>query len=396
MDLYTLTDTFLANEPIDQYVSAIWTERYSTAGDVQIVAPATEDMITKLAEGTFLALRGTKEVMILDTQTIENDLLTVIGLSLTEWLNQRLAWFKHPTDSTVENRIADYTIDTMTPGEFIADVVEKMAISPVTFTGDYAPANLDWEKEAIPFLELGAVDTTAPDKRLSIVTGPLYDAISQVAEKEGIGISLYLDSADPIAGYVLKFTTYRGEDRTSDQSINPLIRLSPALDSLSDLKEIRSIANYKNVAYVYYKGIISTHYAEPSAPIPEGFDRRVLITDAEGEPVGRKITYSHYSPNVGTWTQTIPGGPVEIAAFREQHAKDALANQNYIRAVDGQTSPSDEFKYGVDYGLGDIIELEGLMGTITKARITEFIRAEDSTGEKSYPTISVIGGDDAA
>lgn len=394
MDLYTLNDSFLADQVIDEYVSAIWTERYSSAGDVQIVAPATEDNLAKLAEGTFLALRGTKEVMQLKTQNIENKLVTVIGESLVGFLNQRYSWNRNPAAGDVEDtaRILDYT-ETTTPGEIIADVVDRMVITPIDYTGEYANVNLDWEKEAIPYLELGAVDSSGADKRLTVTTGPLYDAIRQVAEKEGVGISLYLDSADPVLGYVLKFTTYRGVDRTTGGT-PPFIRLSPELDSLSDIKEIRSLAEYKNVAYVYYQGIITTHYAEPTLPIPEGFDRRVIVTDAEGEPVGRKVTYSHYSPNVGSWTQIVVG-PTEIAAFREQHAKDVLANNNYIKAIDGQTSPQNDYKYGVDYGLGDIIELEGITGIISKARITEYIRSEDNTGEKEYPTISVIGDDDA-
>ena len=63
MDIYTLNENFIAQETVDEYVSAIWTERYTDAGDFQIVAPATPSTLAKLKEGTFLALRGTKEIM---------------------------------------------------------------------------------------------------------------------------------------------------------------------------------------------------------------------------------------------------------------------------------------------------------------------------------------------
>jgi hypothetical protein len=60
MDLYTLTDTFLPDDPVDEFVSAIWTERYSTAGDVQLVVPATRRYMEQLADGRYLALRGSR------------------------------------------------------------------------------------------------------------------------------------------------------------------------------------------------------------------------------------------------------------------------------------------------------------------------------------------------
>jgi hypothetical protein len=86
MYLYTLTPGFIPKDIITEFISAVWTERYSSSGDVQLVTPATADMMGKLAKGTFLGLRGTKEIMLLDTQSIEEGLLTVTGKSLLEFL----------------------------------------------------------------------------------------------------------------------------------------------------------------------------------------------------------------------------------------------------------------------------------------------------------------------
>jgi hypothetical protein len=74
VDLYTLSDTFLAKDPVDQFVSAIWNERYSAAADVQLVVAATGENLSLLADGTFLGLRGSKEVMQIQTQSIEKGL----------------------------------------------------------------------------------------------------------------------------------------------------------------------------------------------------------------------------------------------------------------------------------------------------------------------------------
>lgn len=380
MDLFTMTPTFLGNNIIDEFVSAIWTERYSSAGDVRLVVPATSDLIAGLSPGTFLGLRGTKEVMVVDTQDIKDKLMTVTGSSLITFLNQRFVWTANPMSAAEDQRVVDY-VETNTPGEVIASIVNKMVIDPATyaavaFAGTWDPANLDWGFEDIEFLELGPVDTTGDEERFTIPIGPLYDAIAKIAADSKVGVSLYLDSASPISGYVLKFTTYRGTDRTSDQEINPLVRLQPELDSLTDVKEINSDRLFKNVAYVYYKGEISKHLAEPDLPEPEGLFRRTIVVNAEGEP-------STYRPG---YALTAP----EIAAFRDKTAQTAFANNNYIRAIDGQTSPINEYRFGVDYGLGDTIELEGLTGAISKAQVTEYIRSKDENGEREYPTITAL------
>jgi hypothetical protein len=382
MDLYTLTtNTFLPKDVIDEYVSAIWTERYSSAGDVRIVVPATTRNLEKLKEGTFLALRGSKEVMQLDTVSIEDNLMTVVGESLPKFLNQRLTWFKAFLSGGIRPTVQDYTSSSMAAGAFIAEIVRMIAIDPVYWEDEWDAINLNWEQDAIPNLSLGDVDTTGGPKKLTAVIGPLYDSIQQVAEKEGVGFTLYLESAEHDTGVSLKFTTYRGKDHTTDGAY-PLVRLTPALDSLTGVKELRSIANWKNVCYVFWAGKVTEFYEDPEAFI-EGFERRVMMTDPEKSPVGHKE-----QRNDGTWYTEV--SPEDIEAFLEQNAKDALANHNYILSIDGQTSPSNDYQYGIHYGLGDTIELEGLTGTISKARITEYIRSQDQEGAKEYPTITVL------
>lgn len=389
MDLYTLTPEFMDNEPVDEFVSAIWTERFTAAGDVQLVVPDSYENRLMLKEGTFLGLVGTKEVMQLETQEMAKGLMTLTGKALPAFLNHRMAWFQHPTSSEEGERVQDYADDTMKPGEFISDIVDRMVINPVPFAGGWAPANLSWDLDKIDSLELGAIDTSGEDQRLTAPIGPLYDTIQQLAEKYNVGISLYLDEADPDVGYTLKFKTYQGLDRTNLQEVNESVRLVPEMDGISDLKEINSLALYKNIAYVYYKGEIHKFLAEPELPEPEGWDRRVLVTDAEGEPVGHKVPYSYSRRGYEGYPITVVDTG-DVDAFLEQNARDALANANYIRSVDGQVSSNSEYLFGVHYGLGDLIELEGITGTISIARITEYIRSQDKSGQKNYPTISVV------
>ena len=72
-------------------------------------------------------------------------------------------------------------------------------------------------------------------------------------------------------------------------------------------------------------------------------------------------------------------------------AKDALTANKYVKAVDGEIVPDNQFKYGIHYTLGDLIEVQGNSGVVQTARITEYIRAQDASGEKAYPTVTMIG-----
>ena len=39
-----MTNNFLAEDIVDEFISAIWTERYSSCGEIQLVVPATSDI----------------------------------------------------------------------------------------------------------------------------------------------------------------------------------------------------------------------------------------------------------------------------------------------------------------------------------------------------------------
>jgi hypothetical protein len=363
VDLYTMTPNFLPDRPLDNFVSSIWTERFFTAGEVQIVVPAVPEMVEMLGGGTLLGLRGSREVMILHTHETKDGLLTVTGDTLVKFLDERMAWFRDPEDWSLT---AEYSL-TDDAGTVLTNVLDQTVINPVAWTGSGAAINLDWARDKIDNLELGEMDLSGDAWPRTFPIGPLYSGLESFVKREGMGFRIYLDSADE-SGYVLKFMAYRGRDRTSGQDVNPLIRLSPHMDSITDLKEVLSISEYKNVVYLHYNDEVDIYYAEPTLAIPEGFDRRVMVVEPSGGP-----------PSFG-----------ETAEWKLQKAKDAFANNNYIRAIDGQASLLAPYRYQRDYRLGDIIELEGITGALAKARVTEYIRVHDSLGHREYPTISVV------
>lgn len=371
MDLYTLDSGFLKNNVIDQFSSVVWTERYSDPGDVSLVVDPTPSMISQLAEGTFLALSGSNEVMILSTQSIEDGKLTVTGFSLLEFLRQR---------AIIPLSAAEYTskswiIEGLVPGTLLSYIVDKRCISILDPGAFNQIANLTF----------GAIDTSGTAIKVSVPFGPVLDALKSIAETYALGMSLYLNAASAIT-YDLRFKVYKGIDR-SDPALGPIVQFSPALDSLTNVKELRSLEGYKTLAYVVATTEPNLSYAMQIAEAytgaysTAGFGRRVMIVLVDDLNIA-SVAVDPAAPTVDEINR--------YAAALIQRGKDALANNNYTRVVDGEVVPQSDFQFGVHYNLGDIVQLQGYSQLTQKARITEYIRSQDSSGERAYPTVSVI------
>lgn len=374
MDLYTLNENFRMEEAIDEDFSAIWAERYTKSGDVTLLVPPSAKMVTALTEGTFLGLGDSDEVMLIETALIENGALKVTGNTIDQFLNNRVFRL---ISTALPYDLKYLNIVGTKPGQIMADVVSRTVMNDDPHRTPSGNNMVDGDLQVILNLFMGDVDTSGSNVDMQVQFGPLYDVVAQIAETYQIGFSMYLEGFAPAGDYILKFKTWSGRDLTSDQTDNPVVQFSPNMDSLADLKELRSIANYKNVAYAYAPDepegvpIWERVYADAGA-VATQFDRRVMHIYNDDLTVDKM------------------GSLAAVRQVLTQRAKDALANNNYTKVVDGEVVPQSQFQYGVDFKLGDIVELQSPSGLSSKARITEFIRTRDNTGSKAYPTVSVI------
>lgn len=378
MNIYPLDRTFQRQDLIEEFHSIIWTERLASPGEVELIVPATKETYSQLAPGTFLAIDGSKEVMEIETRNIEDNLLKVTGPSLLDIFNRRFI------RSTAQQNAKNWVLVDSTEASAIATIVQEMCIDGIMDSGS---ALGGWGvREIIPNLILG--DIALGGDFLSfrpIEYGPVYPALKKLSDAWDIGMSLYLDHADS-SGYQLKFRTWFGVDKTRDSGDVNLEKVvfSPAMDSFTNIKELISIKGYKNVCYAFATAEdvvdmaegFGSAFADPASATSMGFDRRsmmVLVEDFKSSDV-----------------ETTTLGFNDILDILNQRARDALANNNYTKIVDGEIVPQSGYTYGVHYGLGDIVELQGISGGYQRALITEYIRTHDATGEKAYPTVSVI------
>lgn len=367
MEPFTLTRDFLKEDIIDGFESIIWTERYYGDSQVEMVVPATLDMIQKLPLGVFLGIDESDELMIIESMNIENKKLKVTGISLLSWLNNRFI-------RTTNKHEDKYWYESGgPPGWVLWAIVYYMCVDGSPFlNGTYDIGISNPEQFVIPGLGLNAYDDTGDHIKVGIPFGPVYDALHEIATTYEVGMKIVLEKS------TLGFRSYKGLDRTSQQSEYPVVRFSPQMDSLSDIKELQSIAAFKTVAYAFAPnnpdGLATTPgESRRTEEQYTGFDLRARMIFAED------IT-----------TDMVGGSPANLVSLLDSRARDGLAANKFVKAVDGEIVPTSQFKYGIDYNLGDIIEVQGNSGVVQASRIIEYIRSHDSTGEKAYPTVEAL------
>lgn len=375
MELFTLDRNYFKTEVIDGFHSCIWTERYYGDSEFELLTPLTVDMIQFLPVGTLLLNDKSNIPMIIETRTIEDGKLKCVGISILPWLNNRFV----RTSAAHEDKY--WYLSTFCPGRLLWEMVYYMCIEGSPYLNGLVDIGIDNpERLAIPGLTLREHDFSGDPLSVAIPFGPLYNAMREIATTYEVGMEIALDlitSTDRLLG----FRTYKGLDRTSAQTANPIVRFSPEMDSFANIKEIESAAAQKTLAYVF----ASTDNAElnPLKTEPgvadtlgleyEGFDLRAMLVFADD------ITTDQV------------GSAANLLEVLNNRAQDAVTSNPYVQAVDGEIVPENQFKYGTHYSLGDIIEVEGNSGVVQTARVTEFIRSQDAAGERAYPSVTMIG-----
>src|SRR6188472_2242005 len=181
MELYTLDRNYSRIDVIEEFYSVIWTELFYGDSECEVVVPLRADLFSKLAEGTLLIIDKSTEPMIIETRSIEDGRIKVIGISVLSWLNNRFV------RNSVQHQKTQWKITNLHAGEILWTIVRQMCTDKSTIIGTnkMGLGNAAREKELIiPELKLESQDTTG--KKISKVLvpfGPVYDALRTIAEQ---------------------------------------------------------------------------------------------------------------------------------------------------------------------------------------------------------------------
>lgn len=358
MEVYTL-DLYLRRETvIDRFESLIWTERFNKHGDFQLDVFSTPEFRNLLKPGTKLAMNESHRIMTVETVQDGEDqdgrqILTVKGPSIEKILYDRVA----------KNSLADLTFS---PRWVIVD--PPAALARKIFHDICVVGILDLY-DVIPFIVEGTFmpEDTIPEPidpvRVELEPTTVYEAIEEICGIWNLGFRMlrYFDTGQ------LFFDIYSGSNRTSAQTVLPPVIFTPELDNLQNTRQLMSIDNAKNVAYVYSPAGFQKVYAPGVDPEVYAFERRVLVVNAND----------------------ITSENPDVTAALIQRGNDELTKYRMFQSLDGEISQNSQYKYGVDYNLGDIVEMRDVDGVTNDMRVTEQIFVSDREGERSYPTLTL-------
>jgi hypothetical protein len=358
MDLYTLDALYRRDRFVERFKSLIWTERWMPWGDFELVIFSDVESRNLLKPGTRLSLSASNYVMVVETVEDKTDeqnerFLTVKGRSLELILDDRVAK-ESLNDLTTSPK---WTISDQ-PADIMRKVFHDICVTGILDTQDIIP----YVSETT-FMAASTIPEPVDTISVEIEPATVYTVLQNLGDIWQLGFRLLREN-DTTGLY---FDVYAGSDRTSTQNTLPAVIFSTELDNLQNITRLQSISSVKNVAYVFSPAGFEMVYGIGVDPEVEGFERHVLVVNA---------------------TDITDENP-DVTAALLQRGADELSKYRAYSGLDGEISQDSKYEYGVDYNLGDLVEMRDESGDLNVMRVTEQIFSSDGEGEKSYPTLSI-------
>lgn len=351
-------DTWLPDQLIEGFSSFIWTERYLGGGEFELKTRKVNYTRNLLPQKSKIGVRDSQEVMTVENHSIDDSgegmELTVTGRTFEVGILQNRTTVVVDTGPGASN-MWTYEDDDIWP----TDAAKALIMSQVTVCNE-APY------QKVDRVSVANLVTNHPGEQLSYKhePGPLYDEIVRLLDIENAGIRNQLD-LDANGG--LKIYIYRGVNRTVHQNDRDPVIFSVSAEHMVDPKYLFTIKDYKNMAYVVGPNWQQRVYAPGVSDSIQGEDRRILFVDA-----------SQIEAKSSTEKKIRQAKALGLSA---------LAKQNQRVFFDSAVSPESPYIRGVHYNLGDRVTLVGDYGLSQTMIISEYVRTQDSSGERNLPTL---------
>lgn len=351
MDIYVLNENFETVGILDHYESLIWTDRYYGYGDFEIYTNFTSSILAMMQHDRYLHMADSEHMMIVESVEVASDAelgerLIISGRSLESILTRRIIWNTISVTGSLQTGLAGIINDN-----FINPTDSKRQIANFIFEPSTDPriTALTWEQQ---------------------MTGDnVYDVVNALCEENQMGFKVTLNDLNQFV-----MTLYMGENRSYDQDpeVNPYVVFSPSYENIINSNYLDNTTEMKNVALVAGEDSGSARRTI-TIGATEGLPRRELYVDARDIQSEQVTQYEE--------------------ALKERGLQYLDENKRVI-SFEGQVEATKMFRYGVDFFMGDIIQISNEYGIQGAARVVEFIHNEDATGKQTYPTFEAIQEND--
>ncbi|HEU5091187.1 MAG TPA: hypothetical protein VFT30_00790, partial [Nitrospira sp.] len=366
MELLTLNAQYQPAKAIENWDSLLWVERFNTISDFKLETGMVSEYMSILPEGTVLTLRESNVPMIVETHQIERkkntpQKLIITGRSFTSILDRRAAI----QSVAALTGSANWNVNVKTPSDLAYYIINKICVEGQVSAADIFPAAQVQFPTPADYLT-----STGPTKSFSVDRGNLLEIVLKLLQTEAAADPTTTPATPAIAqhgiravrpnqnGTAIAIEIYTGVDRRST------VYFDVTRDLLDDGNYLFSKVGSKNAAYGVAAGLAATMYE--GAVEPTGLNRRVVLVDASTSGIA---------------------DPTILKNAMSQSLAEASETAMFDGSINQELSP---YIYGVDYGLGDIVRTVGDYGLDQASRVTEFIRSEDKSGRKAYPTLQAL------
>lgn len=367
MELAVLNSSFKRKRPVENWNSLIWTERYSKNGEFQMVSHNIAEVLDLLPLGdpldppTVVSIEDSTVPMIVETHKIEKDKegiqkIVTSGRSFETVLDRRQAIYKQAFADPAGTEVAGVKRIPKTFSANNAAVAAYEVIKDIVVDGDLS------SDDVIPEITLlNSVGGAGTAVDYPVEPKELYAWAIETLALGHYGLRAELSVLTTIALII-----YEGIDRSSGDDA---VTFDVALEQFDQASYLLSQAGHKNVMITSAKERME--FATLLGAQPQGLARRVGFQNLETEI-------------------TVPNTTVGLSASLTNKGKVALSDLLPVALFSGGVSQDIGAGYNSTYSLGDKVKLQGEYGLSQVARVAEFVRTQDTTGSKAYPTFEAV------
>ena len=369
-ELYILDEDFVQLCLVDTFESMIWTDRYDEAGDFELYLSTSSNALVYAKHGNYLWTKGSDRLMIIEQTEITTDVengnhLKITGRSLESILDRRIIWHQVTVSGKVQTVVKKLITD-----QIISPALAARRIDNFIF--------VDSDDAYINSCEIEEVQYLGDN---------LYDVVVDILSVFQIGFKITHN--DTTGNF--EFRLYNGTDRSYNQNILPWVVFSPEFDNIISSDYIESSVPYKNVNLVAGEEpdkdsgrLRKFVYVDDSTTV-SGLSRREMYTDGSS----KQQDYTDENDVEVHLSDSEYISVLKQLGLEELNKKENRLSQDF----DGEMNTTRGFVYGVDFELGDIVQMENEYGLGAPTRVSEFIMSQDVNGVKMYPTFESIGSE---
>lgn len=304
----------------ENQTSFVWTRRYFESGEFRLYLPLTDDNLALYKLGNLVTYRGANEAGVIEDLILRSTNLERVIIA---------------------------------SGRFLSSYMDRRLVRPtLTFNGkvEVAMRKMLTDAVSIPLVELGQLNDFNETVNFQATYKNLLTMEEKLSQLSNIGFRFRPDFTNK----VIYFETYKGVDRSRNQSDRAFVEFSDMFDNLNSIENRQNDQLLKTVGYVGGQGEgperVFVTIGDDSLT---GLERREVYIDAK-DISSEDITQSEYLDL--------------LRARGAERMEDYMFSDSYECA----TIPLGNYEYKKDYDLGDIVTIRKTDWNLNMAlRITE-------------------------